>query len=70
MKTFKLLTAGLAIITLLFTSCKKEEETQDETANLTLAKTSLTLKVGEYEKVAIKTGNGTYTAILLRLQSP
>ena len=62
MKTFKLLTAGLAIITLLFTSCKKEEETQDETANLTLAKTSLTLKVGEYEKVAIKTGNGTYTA--------
>ena len=62
MKTFKLLTAGLAIITLLFTSCKKEEEKQDETANLTLAKTSLTLKVGEYEKVAIKTGNGTYTA--------
>jgi len=62
MKTFKLLIAGLAIITLLFTSCKKEEETQDETANLTLAKTSLTLKVGEYEKVAIKTGNGTYTA--------
>ena len=62
MKTFKLLTAGLAIITLLFTSCKKEEETQDETANLSLAKTSLTLKVGEYEKVAIKTGNGTYTA--------
>ena len=62
MKTFKLLTAGLAIITLLFTSCKKEEETQDETANLTLAKTSLTLKVGEYEKVPIKTGNGTYTA--------
>ena len=27
-----------------------------------MAKTSLTLKVGEYEKVAIKTGNGTYTA--------
>ena len=62
MKNLRFLTVGLALIALLFTACKKDDNGADEQApkQLTLEKTAVTVKLTESAIVRITSGNGDY----------
>ncbi|EFS97535.1 bacterial group 2 Ig-like protein [Capnocytophaga ochracea F0287] len=62
MKNLRFLTLGLALITLLFTACKKDDNNGGEQApqKLTLEKSAVTVKQTESAIVRITAGNGGY----------
>ena len=62
MKNLRFLTVGLALIALVFTACKKDDNGADEQApkQLTLEKTAVTVKLTESAIVRITSGNGDY----------
>ena len=62
MKNLRFLTVGLALIALLFTACKKDDNGADEQApkQLTLEKSAVTVKLTESAIVRITSGNGDY----------
>ena len=62
MKNLRILTVGLALIALLFTACKKDDNGADEQApkQLTLEKSAVTVKLTESAIVRITSGNGDY----------
>ena len=62
MKNLRFLTLGLALIALLFTACKKDDNNGGEQApqRLTLEKTAVTVKLTESAIVRITSGNGDY----------
>ena len=62
MKNLRFLTLGLALIALLFTACKKDDNNGGEQApqRLTLEKSVVTLKLTESAIVRITSGNGDY----------
>ena len=62
MKNLRFLTVGLALVALLFTACKKDDNGADEQApkQLTLEKTAVTVKLTESAIVRITSGNGDY----------
>lgn len=62
MKNLRFLTLGLALIALLFTACKKDDNNGGEQApqRLTLEKTAVTVKLTESAIVRITAGNGGY----------
>lgn len=62
MKNLRILTVGLALIALLFTACKKDDNGADEQApkQLTLEKSAVTVKLTESAIVRITAGNGGY----------
>ena len=62
MKNLRFLTLGLALIALLFTACKKDDNNGGEQApqRLTLEKSAVTVKLTESAIVRITSGNGDY----------
>lgn len=62
MKNLRFLTLGLALIALVFTACKKDDNNGGEQApqRLTLEKTAVTVKLTESAIVRITSGNGDY----------
>lgn len=62
MKNLRFLTLGLALIALLFTACKKDDNNGGEQApqRLTLEKSVVTVKLTESAIVRITSGNGDY----------
>lgn len=62
MKNLRFLTLGLALIALLFTACKKDDNNGGEQApqRLTLEKSAVTVKQTESAIVRITAGNGDY----------
>ena len=62
MKNLRFLTLGLALIALLFTACKKDDNNGGEQApqRLTLEKSAVTVKQTESAIVRITAGNGSY----------
>lgn len=62
MKNLRFLTLGLALIALLFTACKKDDNNGGEQApqQLTLEKSAVTVKQTESAIVRITAGNGGY----------
>ena len=62
MKNLRFLTLGLALIALLFTACKKDDNNGGEQApqRLTLEKSAVTVKQTESAIVRITAGNGGY----------
>ena len=62
MKNLRFLTLGLALIALLFTACKKDDNNGSEQApqRLTLEKSAVTVKQTESAIVRITAGNGGY----------
>ena len=62
MKNLRFLTLGLALIALLFTACKKDDNNGGEKApqKLTLEKSAVTVKQTESAIVRITAGNGGY----------
>ncbi|WP_454976941.1 leucine-rich repeat domain-containing protein [Capnocytophaga leadbetteri] len=62
MKNLRFLTVGLALIALVFTACKKDDNGADEQApkQLTLEKSAVTVKLTESAIVRITSGNGDY----------
>ena len=62
MKNLRFLTLGLALIALLFTACKKDDNNGGEQApqRLTLEKSAVTVKLTESAIVRITAGNGGY----------
>lgn len=62
MKNLRFLTVGLALIALLFTACKKDDNGADEQVpkQLTLEKSAVTVKLTESAIVRITSGNGDY----------
>ena len=62
MKNLRFLTLGLALIALLFTACKKDDNNSGEQApqRLTLEKSAVTVKLTESAIVRITSGNGDY----------
>ena len=62
MKNLRFLTVGLALIALLFTACKKDDNGANEQApkQLTLEKSAVTVKLTESAIVRITSGNGDY----------
>ena len=62
MKNLRFLTLGLALIALLFTACKKDDNNGGEQApqKLTLEKSAVTVKLTESAIVRITAGNGGY----------
>lgn len=62
MKNLRFLTLGLALIALLFTACKKDDNNSGEQApqRLTLEKSAVTVKQTESAIVRITAGNGGY----------
>ena len=62
MKNLRFLTLGLALIALLFTACKKDDNNGGEQApqRLTLEKSAVTVKQTESAIVRITSGNGDY----------
>lgn len=62
MKNLRFLTLGLALIALLFTACKKDDNNGGEQApqQLTLEKSAVTVKLTESAIVRITAGNGGY----------
>lgn len=62
MKNLRFLTVGLALIALVFTACKKDDNGADEQApkQLTLEKSAVTVKLTESAIVRITSGNGYY----------
>jgi len=62
MKNLRFLTLGLALIALLFTACKKDDNNGGEQApqKLTLEKSAVTVKQTESAIVRITAGNGGY----------
>jgi putative cell surface protein len=62
MKNLRFLTLGLALIALLFTACKKDDNNGSEQApqKLTLEKSAVTVKLTESAIVRITAGNGGY----------
>ena len=62
MKNLRFLTLGLALIALLFTACKKDDNNSGEQApqRLTLEKSAVTVKLTESAIVRITAGNGGY----------
>ena len=62
MKNLRFLTVGLALIALVFTACKKDDNGANEQApkQLTLEKTAVTVKLTESAIVRITSGNGDY----------
>ena len=62
MKNLRFLTVGLALVALLFTACKKDDNGADEQApkQLTLEKSAVTVKLTESAIVRITSGNGDY----------
>ena len=62
MKNLRFLTLGLALVALLFTACKKDDNNGGEQApqRLTLEKTAVTVKLTESAIVRITSGNGDY----------
>lgn len=62
MKNLRFLTLGLALIALLFTACKKDDNNGGEQApqRLTLEKSVVTVKLTESAIVRITAGNGGY----------
>ena len=62
MKNLRILSVGLALIALLFTACKKDDNGADEQApkQLTLEKSAVTVKLTESAIVRITSGNGDY----------
>ena len=62
MKNLRFLTLGLALIALVFTACKKDDNNGGEQApqRLTLEKTAVTVKQTESAIVRITAGNGGY----------
>ena len=62
MKNLRFLTLGLALIALLFTACKKDNNNGGEQApqRLTLEKSAVTVKLTESAIVRITSGNGDY----------
>ena len=62
MKNLRILSVGLALVALLFTACKKDDNGADEQApkQLTLEKSAVTVKLTESAIVRITSGNGDY----------
>ena len=62
MKNLRILSVGLALIALLFTACKKDDNNGGEQApkQLTLEKSAVTVKLTENAIVRITSGNGDY----------
>ena len=62
MKNLRFLTLGLALVALLFTACKKDDNNDGEHApqRLTLEKSVVTVKLTESAIVRITSGNGDY----------
>ena len=62
MKNLRFLTLGLALVALLFTACKKDDNNGGEQApqRLTLEKSVVTVKLTESAIVRITSGNGDY----------
>jgi len=62
MKNLRILSVGLALIALVFTACKKDDNGADEQApkQLTLEKSAVTVKLTESAIVRITSGNGDY----------
>ena len=62
MKNLRILSVGLALIALLFTACKKDDNGADEQApkQLILEKSAVTVKLTESAIVRITSGNGDY----------
>ena len=62
MKNLRFLTVGLALVALLFTACKKDDNGANEQApkQLTLEKSAVTVKLTESAIVRITSGNGDY----------
>ena len=62
MKNLRFLTLGLALVALLFTACKKDDNNGGEQApqRLTLEKSAVTVKLTESAIVRITAGNGGY----------
>ena len=62
MTNLRFLTVGLALIALVFTACKKDDNGADEQApkQLTLEKSAVTVKLTESAIVRITSGNGDY----------
>ena len=62
MKNLRFLTLGLALVALLFTACKKDDNNGGEQApqKLTLEKSAVTVKLTESAIVRITAGNGGY----------
>ena len=62
MKNLRFLTVGLALVALVFTACKKDDNGADEQApkQLTLEKSAVTVKLTESAIVRITSGNGDY----------
>jgi len=62
MKNLRILSVGLALIALLFTACKKDDNNGGEQApkQLTLEKSAVTVKLTESAIIRITSGNGDY----------